>query len=109
MKLFLDTTDNLLTMVKVGDNDFVKRYDKPQDQDIVGAISEALRLSGANWEDIDQIEVNPGPGSFTGVRVGVSVANAIAFARGILINGVKPPISPVYSSEPHITTSKKNL
>lgn len=106
MKLYLDTTDNLLTIVKVGENDFVKKYDKPQDQDIVGAINEALRLSKLTWKDIDDLEVNPGPGSFTGVRVGVSVANAIAFANGIAVNGVQPPISPVYDSEPHITTAK---
>ena len=35
------------------------------------------------------IEVETGPGSFTGLRVGVSVANALGFALGIPVNGNK--------------------
>ena len=33
------------------------------------------------------IEVETGPGSFTGLRVGVSVANALGFSLGIPVNG----------------------
>lgn len=33
------------------------------------------------------IEVETGPGSFTGLRVGVSVANALAYSLGIPVNG----------------------
>ena len=36
---------------------------------------------------IDAIEVNAGPGSFTGLRVGASIANALSFALGIPVNG----------------------
>lgn len=35
------------------------------------------------------IEVETGPGSFTGLRVGVSVANALGFSLGIPVNGKK--------------------
>lgn len=35
------------------------------------------------------IKVETGPGSFTGLRVGVSVANALGFALGIPVNGKK--------------------
>lgn len=35
------------------------------------------------------IEVETGPGSFTGLRVGVSVANALAYSLGIPVNGKK--------------------
>ncbi len=35
------------------------------------------------------IEVATGPGSFTGIRVGVSVANALGFSLGIPVNGKK--------------------
>ncbi len=103
MKLYLDTTDNLVTVVKLDEHRFVRHYDTPQQQDIVGALGEALESLGKTWSDITQVEVNPGPGSFTGVRVGVSVANAIAFANGIKVNGQTPPVVPTYGSEPHIT------
>ena len=39
--------------------------------------------------DIKGIEVETGPGSFTGLRVGVSVANALGFALNIPVNGKK--------------------
>lgn len=38
---------------------------------------------------LTHIEVETGPGSFTGLRVGVSVANALGFALGIPVNGKK--------------------
>jgi len=40
-------------------------------------------------KDITEIEVATGPGSFTGLRVGVSVANALGFSLGIPVNGKK--------------------
>ncbi len=49
------------------------------------------RTSGqaTNYElkTLQGIEVETGPGSFTGLRVGVSVANALGFALGIPVNG----------------------
>ncbi|MBI2019279.1 hypothetical protein HYS95_01250 [Candidatus Daviesbacteria bacterium] len=42
-----------------------------------------------HWRDLEGIEVETGPGSFTGLRVGVSVANALGFALGIPVNGKK--------------------
>lgn len=41
------------------------------------------------WKLLEGIEVETGPGSFTGLRVGVSVANALGFALGIPVNGKK--------------------
>lgn len=38
---------------------------------------------------LTQIEVETGPGSFTGLRVGVAVANALGFALNIPVNGKK--------------------
>mgnify|MGYP001565622427 CR=1 FL=1 len=41
------------------------------------------------WKILDGIEVETGPGSFTGLRVGVSVANALGYSLGIPVNGKK--------------------
>jgi tRNA A37 threonylcarbamoyladenosine modification protein TsaB len=68
---------------------------------------QCLKQQGLKPTDITEIEVNPGPGSFTGSRVGVTIANALAFALGIQVNSQNPPIEPIYSSPPGIILSKK--
>jgi len=44
---------------------------------------------GVHWEILDGIEVEAGPGSFTGIRVGVAIANALGFSLGVPVNGKK--------------------
>ena len=46
-------------------------------------------IGNVNWKNIEGIEVETGPGSFTGLRVGVAVANALGFSLGIPVNGKK--------------------
>jgi len=40
-------------------------------------------------QDIEKVEVNKGPGSFTGLRVGVAIANALGFLLKIPVNNKK--------------------
>jgi tRNA threonylcarbamoyladenosine biosynthesis protein TsaB len=50
-----------------------------------GVIAVIDRLTGAHgWrpKDLDEVYVSAGPGSFTGLRVGVTVAKTLAFALG---------------------------
>jgi tRNA threonylcarbamoyl adenosine modification protein YeaZ len=51
-------------------------------------IDEALRHARLSFDDLDRIAVTVGPGSFTGVRVGVAAARALALALDISAVGV---------------------
>ena len=51
-------------------------------------IDSVLRLSGLSLDDIDLYAASVGPGSFTGVRIGVSVIKGFAFVDSKLCVGV---------------------
>lgn len=55
---------------------------------MVPLISDVLREAGLSCGDLDRIAVSIGPGSFTGVRIGLSTAKGIAFASGLPVVGV---------------------
>lgn len=58
-------------------------------QVLLPLISKLLDRQNLIFKDLTGIEVEVGPGSFTGLRVGVSVANTLGFALGIPVNGKK--------------------
>ena len=82
--------------------EFINEYDSPREQDVLFFLNGLLENKNISLDDLSEIEVNHGPGSFTGSRVGVAIANALAFALKIKVNGQEPPILPVYSSPPNI-------
>lgn len=51
-------------------------------------IESCLSQAGISYENLDRIGVTIGPGSFTGVRVGMSVARGLGFSLGIPVVGV---------------------
>jgi tRNA threonylcarbamoyl adenosine modification protein YeaZ len=52
------------------------------------AIAAALREAGVTMADLDVVVTGLGPGPFTGLRVGVVTAAALADARGLPVVGV---------------------
>ncbi len=50
-----------------------------------GKIEEILNKSSISYKDLHGLAVFKGPGSFTGLRIGVSVANALAYSQAIPI------------------------
>jgi len=95
MILYLDTSDNKKTIVKLDDLKIVKEYKTPRSQEVLSVIAEALKRKKAKLEDIKEIKIKTGPGSFTGLRVGVTVANTLAWVLGIKVNG-KKQVMPIY-------------
>lgn len=55
---------------------------------LMDVLSETLAAAGCRYRDIAQIAVGVGPGSFTGIRVGVAAARGLALSLGIEAIGV---------------------
>jgi tRNA threonylcarbamoyladenosine biosynthesis protein TsaB len=55
---------------------------------LLGAAEEALAAAGLGWVDVTRLAVGVGPGSFTGLRIGIATARALAQARSIPVTGV---------------------
>lgn len=60
-------------------------------------IEDGLKNASLTMDEIDLIAVTTGPGSFTGVRIGVSLAKGLAFGRKIPCVGVSTCESLAYN------------
>lgn len=56
-------------------------------------IDEIFKETGIMAHDLEAIAVSKGPGSYTGLRIGVSVAKGIAYASSIPLIGIETTIS----------------
>lgn len=56
--------------------------------ELLGAVEQVLGEVGGGWEAVDRIAVGIGPGTFTGLRIGVASAQALACSRGLPLVGV---------------------
>lgn len=100
--LLIDTSDN--KEIKVGlridekEHSIKQHLDQKKAQIVLPLIEQLLQKHKLSLKDIMQIQVNPGPGSFTGIRVGLAVANTLAFLLKVPVNRkpVGEIIEPVY-------------
>ena len=51
-------------------------------------IDEVLKEVGINYQQIDAVAVSKGPGSYTGLRIGVSTAKGVCYAAGLPLMAV---------------------
>lgn len=81
--LLINTANN--QEVKIGlrinnkDHWIRKKIDTNKAQVVLPLIDKVLEEKGIHLSDLDNIEVNVNMGSFTGVRVGLSIANALGY------------------------------
>lgn len=90
MILFINTQDTKkveVALKKEGEVvDSLEDSNQFGSQVLLPLIEKLLERTNLEYTDLEAIEVTTGPGSFTGLRVGVSVANALAYSLGIPVN-----------------------
>ncbi len=90
---------------------------------ILARIHFLLESVNCSYTQVQKVIVYEGPGSFTGLRIGHSVANAFAYSLGISVvatsgddwlskgletsAGLFTPVAPFYGADAHITQPKK--
>lgn len=99
--------------------------DRKLAKELLGVIRDELKKQNAAWKDITGVVAYEGPGSFTGLRIGITVANTIAYGQDIPIVAAKGEdwithglgrlaagytdrlVLPHYGAEANITLPKK--
>ena len=66
----------------------LKSSERFKSEHIIGLLKETLKKGGIRLSDLDYIAVGQGPGSFTGLRVGIASAKGLAHSLDLKIIGV---------------------
>jgi len=87
--LGFDTCLGRLSVALLRDGEIIFHKEEPtlsrQAEVIMEFLEEALATGRLGYEDLSAIAVTNGPGSFTGVRIGLSVAKGISLVTGVPI------------------------
>lgn len=90
--ILIETAASMLSTAIVEDGKVIcsLESDEPRSQAAMTApfIKQMLDQTGLKASDCDAVCVSKGPGSYTGLRVGVSTAKGIAFGAGIPLIGI---------------------
>lgn len=83
ISLFLDTSSNYLTLGLIKDNQVLKTIHELLANNLskitLSRIDELLKEYNYQASDIDEIVCVSGPGSFTGLRIGITIAKTYAY------------------------------
>ena len=89
--LSLDTSARTATVAIVEDGKIISEYSvvtNTHSTTLLPMIESAMDYSGIKANDIDLYAVSVGPGSFTGIRIGVSTIKGLAFVNNTPCVGV---------------------
>lgn len=90
--LLIDTSNQPLSVAVMRDADVLATYHtnekKNHSVQLMPAIIDTLQAAGMNKKDLDAVVVAEGPGSYTGLRIGVTTAKTLAYALNIKLYGV---------------------
>lgn len=83
INLFIDTCTKYLILALYKNNEIIEYFQMEADNNLsvllLPKIDELLKKSNLEIKDVDKIYVSNGPGSFTGIRIGVTTAKTIAY------------------------------
>lgn len=90
--LYIDTSSDYLYSGIVIDDKLVssikKKYEKELSKEALPQVIELFNKANITPKDLDKIIVVNGPGSFTGIRIGITIAKTIAWALNINITPI---------------------
>ncbi len=101
--LSLDTSryDKLAVGLEIDNKKIVleEDFDYRKSQGVLPLLKRIVEENDLTFSDLTAVEVNIGPGSFTGLRVGVSIANTLGSILQIPINGqpIGLLVEPIYT------------
>ena len=73
------------TTIQLTDGD----YDDNHSRRLLGSVDWIMKGAGVEWADVDGVAVSLGPGSFTGLRIGMAAAKGIVFTTKVPFLGVQ--------------------
>jgi len=89
--LALDASTEVCSVALMFNGKIVSRFELcPQSHSLVllPMVDEVLKESGCQLAELDGLVFGQGPGSFTGVRIGIGVAQGLAFSANLPLVGV---------------------
>jgi tRNA threonylcarbamoyladenosine biosynthesis protein TsaB len=90
--LAIDTAAPRLQLAVLRDGDRVETLSEDmatgQAERLFPAIDELFSRAAVAYADLTRVAVTTGPGSFTGLRIGLSAARGLGLARGIPVLGI---------------------
>ena len=91
MILFIDTHDSLITIGIKTDNELLiktKESEYSHSKYVMPMIKELFGENNLDVHDLKEIVVVNGPGSFTGIRIGLTIAKTMAYSLDICIKSI---------------------